>query len=398
MLESLLIVTAVAVAVAAVTVTVTANLVALDRSFGTFGGESLYNRRITVKPKTEDYEAFYLGVTAADVREIGPSDGQVPKLELRQLAEAARAAPTVSAAYIQDWRSFSHQALGDEWLSAPAVTEGFLTAARLEVAEGSLFSATDFEAQNNVMLLSPNAAEKLGLEGEVIGQQVVFGEGEGSYTVVGVLQLTEAQDEDDYYEAFIPWRPSPWGDEIREFTFVVEDASAVRQAQAELRAYADATWGEGIVVRSSAESSSIYLGAQRTRLFIIAVFASLGLVVAALNIMSLMLARVLRRGREIGVRRSLGASRRGIRNQFLGEALTLGLLGGLVGVAFGYGLFRVYGSYMESVYEGSGAFLTFSPVAALAAFGAALLISVLFGLYPAVTASRLRIVDTLKEA
>ena len=68
------------------------------------------------------------------------------------------------------------------------------------------------------------------------------------------------------------------------------------------------------------------------------------------------------------------------------------------GVAAGYGLYAVYRQYMMGIDEFYGDYLTFSPLAALGAFSLALFVSLLFGLYPAVLASRVSIVSALKEA
>lgn len=394
-LESLLIVVSVAVAVAAVTAVT--NLMALNRRFEGEYSESLYARQLTLKPKANDHEAFYQGRVAADVREIGPKGSVAPELELADLEAVKAAAPSAEHAYLEDYWGFDHKAVDNaESLSVSKVTAEFQDAAGLRVAQGSLLSASDFDEGNRVMLLSPLGVKKLKLKEPVVGQKLTFENDEGSYTVVGVLELTEAQD-DDWYEAFVPWTPSEWGG-IEQLNFTVANATDMPQAQSEIRAYADRTWSGTMVVRSSLDTTRVYFEQGRSRTLITAAFATLGLVTAALSIMSLMLARVLRRGREIGVRRSLGATRSAIRNQFLREALTLGTIGGVVGVAVGYGLFRLYGLYMESFYEGWGEFFTFSWPASLAAFGVALAVSLLFGLYPAVLASRTRIVESLKEA
>ena len=396
-LESLLIVVSVAVAVAAVTA-VTNMMAFTQRGISDFS-ESLYARQITLRTKAGDYSAFYQGVVPTDVREIGPKGAVAPELEIADLEAVKAAAPTVGYAYLEEPWGFDHSVIdGGESLWVSKVTADFQGAATMRVASGSLLSETDFRERSPTMVLSPRGVEKLRLTEPVVGQRVTFENGEGSYTVVGVLEATDDGQAGMYeFDAVIPWTPSEWNG-IEQLTFAVADAADLPQAQSEIRAFADETWGETMAVRSDLDLSRIFFEQQRTRTLITATFAALGLVTAALSIMSLMLARTLRRTREIGVRRSLGATRAAIRNQFLREALTLGALGGALGVAAGYGLFELYAVYSESVWRGSGAFFTFSWPAAGASFGVALAVSGLFGLYPAVLASRVRIVDSLKEA
>ena len=395
-LESILIIAAVAVAAAAVMVV--ANLLANTAKATRGYTESLFFRQITLQPKAQDYNAFYTTSVPSDAREIGPKESKLPKLELADLAKVKAAAPTVTGAYVEEQRSFSYKGANNSAsLSVSKITADFQTAAELDVSEGSLLSTTDFDKRNPVMLISPLGIQKLKLKAPIVGQEVTF-EWEGNYTIIGVLKPT-GEREDNYYEAFVPWKPSSYaGGSVPQLTFDVAKAANVPQAQSEVRAYADKTWGETVSVRSDAESSRAYFEQQRTRNLIVAVFASLGLVTAALSIMSLMLARVLWRNREIGVLRSLGATRREIRDRFLGEALTLGVFGGVLGVTAGYGLYTVYRRYLIGVDESYRAYLSFSAPAALAAFGLVLLISLLFGLYPAVLASRVSIVNALKEA
>ena len=389
-LESILIIAAIAVAAAAVTV-----VAGLLANTSNSSSEGLYSREITLQSKANDSNAFYLS-NVSDVSEIGPKDSKPPVLKLANLAAVKAAAPTVTGAYLADFWSFNYKGLPG-MLSVIKITPDFQTAAGLNVAEGSLMSATDFEKHNLVMLLSPDAVKKLKLKAPVVGRELTFEGDTDKYTVIGVLKLTDARDDDDAYEAFVPWEFSKWSG-ISQLNFSTAKAADVPEAQSEIRAYADKTWGETVSVRSNVESSRAYFEQQRSRNLIVAVLASLGLVTAALSIMSLMLARVLRRNREIGVLRSLGATRQVIRNRFLGEALMLGIFGSVLGVAAGYGLYAVYRQYMIGINEFYGDFLSFSPLAALGAFGLVLLVSLLFGLYPAILASRISIVSALKEA
>jgi len=116
----------------------------------------------------------------------------------------------------------------------------------------------------------------------------------------------------------------------------------------------------------------------------------IGIVVGGIVIMNIMLMTVTERTREIGLRKSLGATRADIRRQFLVEAVILASLGGLLGVAMGW--------------SGAGAVATFTPLPARVtawSVGVALLLGagtgVLFGVYPASRAARLDPITALRQ-
>jgi putative ABC transport system permease protein len=103
-----------------------------------------------------------------------------------------------------------------------------------------------------------------------------------------------------------------------------------------------------------------------------------------------MLANVSERVREIGIRRSLGASRDDITRQFLAEALVLTSVGGIAGIALGFAL-----ALGISVYAGWPTAVSFRAIAAALALAAATGIG--FGLYPAIQAARSSPVEALRR-
>jgi putative ABC transport system permease protein len=109
---------------------------------------------------------------------------------------------------------------------------------------------------------------------------------------------------------------------------------------------------------------------------------AIGIVVGGIVIMNIMLMSVNERTREIGVRKSLGARRRDIRNQFLAESITLALLGGLLGLLTGVALAGLVG-----LLSPLPARVTLWSVAVALGLGAS--VGVLFGVYPAMRAARL---------
>ena len=122
---------------------------------------------------------------------------------------------------------------------------------------------------------------------------------------------------------------------------------------------------------------------------LLAAVASVSLLVGGIGIMNIMLVSVTERTREIGLRMAVGARGRDILTQFLIEAVTLSLIGGLIGVALG-----MAGSYAIGNFAGWRT--ETQPAAVLLAVGFAGLVGVFFGFYPARKASRLLPIDALR--
>jgi putative ABC transport system permease protein len=117
--------------------------------------------------------------------------------------------------------------------------------------------------------------------------------------------------------------------------------------------------------------------------------AGISLLVGGIGIMNIMLATVLERTREIGIRRAIGARQGDIVRQFLTEAILISIVGGLIGIAFGFALSRIIASA-----AGWSTVVTFSSIAV--AFGVSVFIGLLFGIYPAVQAARLDPIEAIR--
>ena len=117
--------------------------------------------------------------------------------------------------------------------------------------------------------------------------------------------------------------------------------------------------------------------------------AGISLVVGGIGIMNIMLASVLERTREIGIRRAMGAKRNDILSQFLVEALLVSLIGGLIGVALGWGL-----PVVITLYAGWKTIV--QPWSIVLAFSVSAAVGIGFGIYPARKAAELNPIDALR--
>jgi putative ABC transport system permease protein len=142
-------------------------------------------------------------------------------------------------------------------------------------------------------------------------------------------------------------------------------------------------------LRNLAEVMAAQEASSRVLALLLAAVASVSLVVGGIGIMNIMLVSVTERTREIGLRMAVGARTRDILGQFLVEAVTLSLIGGLAGVLLGVG-----GALLVAQFAGWQILLSGKAVALAVAFAFA--IGVFFGFYPARKAARLNPVEALR--
>ncbi len=117
--------------------------------------------------------------------------------------------------------------------------------------------------------------------------------------------------------------------------------------------------------------------------------ASISLLVGGIGIMNIMLASILERTREIGVRRAIGARQSDIIRQFLIEAVLISFVGGVMGIAFGFGMSRLI-----ALLASWSTIVTVSSI--LLAFLVSVSVGLIFGIYPAVKAARLDPVEAIR--
>ncbi|HUS08739.1 MAG TPA: ABC transporter permease [Bryobacteraceae bacterium] len=123
--------------------------------------------------------------------------------------------------------------------------------------------------------------------------------------------------------------------------------------------------------------------------YVMVAIAAISLLVGGIGIMNIVLATVMERTREIGVRRATGARRLDILRQFLTESALISIGGGILGIGFGFFL-----SWLIAQTAEWKTIVTTSSV--IIAFGVSVLVGVVFGIYPAFKASRINPIDALR--
>ncbi len=123
--------------------------------------------------------------------------------------------------------------------------------------------------------------------------------------------------------------------------------------------------------------------------YVMVAIAAISLLVGGIGIMNIVLATVLERTREIGIRRATGARRKDIVRQFLTESVMISTGGGLLGVAFGF--------FLSWLIARTAEWKTIvTPESVIIAFTVSVAVGVLFGIYPAVKASEINPIDALR--
>ncbi len=287
--------------------------------------------------------------------------------------------------------------------SVQGTTPAFLRVRSWDVASGAVFTQSDVDGGAKVALLGQTVVDKLyGTNANPVGQIVRIKN--VPFTVVGVLarkgQSPFGQDYDDVVLVPVTTFQQKIAGGLKSYiTGVIMvsaiSADATQRAQAQIRELlrdrhrlsVDAD--DDFNIRNLSEIASARQEGTKTLTTLLAAIAAVSLLVGGIGIMNIMLVSVTERTREIGVRMAVGARARDIQLQFLVEALTLSMAGGLVGVGLGLGIaWRLAASFGWSVLV--------RPDIILLAVGFSGLVGVAFGFYPALKASRLDPITALR--
>jgi putative ABC transport system permease protein len=285
------------------------------------------------------------------------------------------------------------------------VSTGYVAIANIRVVAGRFFDDQETQAGAPVAVLGEAAAATLFGADDPIGRYVkvhdawfqVIGVAGPQLTVQSDVAGVPAQDRNNliYVPLFsalfrLEDNQSQYKDEIDGIYLQLQSSSNIPAAAALLRGLLNASHGEAgdFTIVSPAELLAQQRRTQRIFEMVMVAIASISLLVGGIGIMNIMLASVMERTREIGVRRAIGAKKRDVIRQFLIETTIISLAGGVMGVLVGVGLSQLIG-YLA----GWSTIVTTTSI--VLAFVVSVAIGLIFGLYPAARAANLDPVKAL---
>jgi putative ABC transport system permease protein len=291
-------------------------------------------------------------------------------------------------------------AAGDETTDTTVVgtSQAYADVRAYDIWQGTFLTDTAVDQGLRVAVLGKTTADDLGLTDQDLGTDISI---DGiPFTVIGILQPKGGsgfQDPDD--QVMVPvgtvQKYFVGGDSVRTIGISTTDADSMESAKtamtALLRERHDlaSTDDDDFDIFDQTQLLEAASSISGTLTLLLGGIASISLVVGGIGIMNIMLVSVRERTREIGIRKAIGARGRDILAQFLVEALTLSLLGGLIGIALGLAVSAGIGQL-------AGWGFAFDPTTVVAAVGFSLAVGVVFGVWPARQAARLDPINALR--
>ncbi|NQZ80870.1 MAG: ABC transporter permease [Colwellia sp.] len=266
--------------------------------------------------------------------------------------------------------------------------------------QGRFFNLSDDKSRRRVAVLGPSLIDKLEIKGEVLGQYLMIG-GEW-FKIIGVLEKRGkifGFDQDDYI--LLPYSTTHallGGAEEPDImiSMQVDDAlqiDAIKQHISNLlrrnHNLVD-DQGDDFKITTAEQMLETVNNITSTTTLVLSGVVGISLLVGGIGIMNIMLVSVTERTREIGIQKALGATRVDILLQFLIEAIFLCLIGGLIGLALGYGA----GALVSHLVDLPAATVPGWAIALSLGFSAG--VGIVFGIIPAAKAANLDPIDALR--
>jgi putative ABC transport system permease protein len=298
----------------------------------------------------------------------------------RDVSGVNAVAPTVS-------RQYQIVAGNQNWnTQVQGTTPEFLEVRNMSVDVGSFFTNQAVDARDRVAVIGSTVARSLFGDTNPVGQTIRVDK--SPFRVIGVLaskgQAAGGGDQDDVI--LIPITTAQERlmgiTHVQMISIQAANEEVIYEVQAEVTALLRARHGltneqgDDFTVRNMVSVMETAATATDTITLLLGFIAAISLLVGGIGIMNIMLVSVTERTREIGIRKALGARYQNILMQFLIEAVVIGVLGGVIGIALGVGSSAVIASF-------AGWKTVVSPLAIVAAFAFSVAIGMFFGIYPA---------------
>lgn len=324
-------------------------------------------------------------------REGGPPGVATNKLTLKIASDLKRKGnyiesvlPIVTKSLVAKYGRNSHST------GIIASSQDYVVVRKSALEEGKNFTKADVNSGKRVAILGPTLKKELFGEAKAIGKKVTLGD--QHYIVIGVFQEKGAamgQDQDDM--ALIPITAANKQFNIEHLNYIylaapsAEDtAKAIAEAKRILLKEMDE---EDFTIMDSKDLLSTITSILSVLTAGLAGIAGISLLVGGIGIMNIMLVSVTERTREIGLRKSVGATANNIMLQFLIEAVFLSLVGGGIGIGLGILGSIVLGNFIKTAV---------TPWSVMVAFSISALVGIIFGVAPAAKAAKLDPIDALR--
>ncbi|HYP52780.1 MAG TPA: ABC transporter permease [Pyrinomonadaceae bacterium] len=331
---------------------------------------------------------------------LAPADADAIVQYADAVDDVALVAPNIGYWGGQFDDNLTYKGLNYRWANTQGVSPNYAQTNNLTLKEGRFFTTIDDDERREVMVIGVNAAKALFPEGGPIAGATVKMGGR-NFEIIGVLEKRKAgffgENEEDN-AVFIPFATAQKIAPGRGWIlFIVKAKSgrlveALQQTEEVLRRRRNVPFDKENDFDINTADKIIEQFDKITAVIGLAAIAisSLGLLVGGIGVMNIMLVSVTERTKEIGIRKAIGARRRDIVRQFLYEAMTLTFLGGMLGVVLAVGISKLIMLLVPSLPAEIPIWAVVTGLVVATSIG------LIFGVWPALKASRLDPIEALR--
>ncbi len=380
-----------AVVVASILTGMRASIVSIVEDYGT---NNIYAFHLTTGPGGQNRDE-------RNRKPLTDDDASAILAQSMSIEDIARVNPGIGSWSSAFDDNMTYEGRNYRWASCDGVTANYDRISNLTIREGRWLSEQDDLQRRKVLVIGVNAREALfPNEADSPIGKVVRMNGD-TWEIIGVIEKRKSgffgENEEDS-KVFMPYRTSRKVAPLREFLLMIIEAKqgqlndAVAEIEAVLRLRREVKYGEpnNFDVKTADAFIAQFDGIIGGVGLVAIAISCLGLLVGGIGVMNIMIVSVTERTKEIGIRKAIGATKGAIVFQFLLEAMTLTLIGGLVGI----GLSILISNVLMLIIPSMPAEI--QPWMIITSLGVSIGIGLTFGVLPARKASRLDPIECLR--